>query len=99
MKQYHIVIRGPREKVKLIKMIRTFGPFGLKQAKDLIEDRVDFDSWMDEEVTLTLVVSAEMLGNRHATDFQDGADAYLVTDVELIKPMSCDINLVDNPPR
>jgi hypothetical protein len=92
MKQYHIVIRGPREKVKLIKMLRTFDCFGLKQAKDLIEARVEFDSWMDEQVKLELIVTAEQLGHRLASDLTDG-DSFYISDCELIKPQCCDFDL------
>ena len=98
MKQYHIVIRGPREKVKLIKMLRTFDCFGLKQAKDLIEARVDFDSWMDSEVKLELIVTAEQLGHRLAADLTDG-DSFYISDCELIKPQACDYNLAETAAR
>ena len=95
MKQYHIVIRGPREKVGLIKMLRTFDCFGLKQAKDLIEGRVDFDSWLDSDVKLELIVTAEQLGHRLASDLNSNGDSYYITDCELIKPQCCDFDLAN----
>ncbi len=98
MKQYHIVIRGPREKVGLIKMLRTFDCFGLKQAKDLIEGRVEFDSWLDSDVKLELIVTAEQLGHRLASDLS-GNDSYYITDCELVQPRSCDYNLAETAAR
>lgn len=98
MNQYKIKLEGPREKVKIIKCIRLFGPFGLKQAKDMVEANISFADWMDDTVTFTLTVTAEQFGNFEAERYF-APRAYEVLDVELVKPARVDFNLADNPPR
>lgn len=94
MKQYRIEILGPRQKVALIKCLRTFGNIGLKQAKDLIEEHVSFEEWLDETVTVKMVVTAEQLGNRYAHQVETRYnDDYYIDSVEELKPTLCDINI------
>jgi len=64
MHDFIIMITGPRYKIGLIKMVRFItGGGGLKYCKDIVESCIDFETWMDSEVTFELRVDASMLAN------------------------------------
>lgn len=94
MKQYRIEVTGPRDKVAIIKCLRKFNHIGLKQAKDLVEQHIGFDDWLDNHVTFTMIVTAEQLGTyiAHQIETRYAGDHY-VNECEELKPTTCDINI------
>jgi hypothetical protein len=60
---YSVTIYGPREKVKLIKLIRDINlEGGLRRAKELVEENISFEDWMDPTVHFDLLLNDAQLG-------------------------------------
>lgn len=89
---YNVTIRAPREKVTIIKLVRNMNPaMGLKGAKDVVEDRVQFEDWMDERVSLEVLCDDAQLGRLWFETFND--DRFEVTWMYKVEKPGFDIDL------
>ena len=89
---YSVTIHGPREKVKLIKLIRNIAlEGGLRRAKELVEENIHFEDWMDPTVHFDLLLNDAQLGRLYYHTAND--DRFEVTWMMRVDKPKFDIDL------
>lgn len=92
MRKYIITVNGNRrEKVSMIRFVRSFGT-GLKEAKDFVEESIQFDSWMDDSVTFNMCVTDEQMG-RHYVWTRTNESSSRIIECEVWKFPAVDIDI------
>ena len=89
---YSVTIRGPREKVKLIKLIRNIAlEGGLPRAKKLVEESISFVDWVEPTVRFDLLLNDAQLGRLYYHTAND--DRFEVTWMMRVDKPKFDIDL------
>ena len=84
---FKVIISAVRQKIALIKMVRSFTGMGLKEAKDFIEENVDFDNWLDTRAEIHLILSDAQLGQFYHWQWHHALDCSVESIEETALPV------------
>lgn len=95
--QYLVKFRCTFGKVALIKAVRCFGPYGLKKAKEIIEERYGYSSdyYPNDRREFEWLMDDTHLGYYYANSFLDGEQAAYVVDVRRLTGVHVDLSEYD----
>jgi hypothetical protein len=95
MIEYIVTFWSHKDKINLIKAVRCFGPFGLGQAKAIVEQ--SFRSFSDNYGVVDFCVTQEMLGYYYAMTFSDQPPCIDIKKIERVGGRI--VNLAEHTPQ
>lgn len=84
---FKVIISAMRQKLALVKMVRSFTGMGLKESKDFIEKNVDFDGWLDPRVEIHLILTDYQLGRFCHWQWDNTLDCSIESIEETVPPV------------